>query len=77
LVKDGRELVLKIARKAEDNERLLAEQRILARLRHPRIVAPEPEPLAIEGLAGFLMERAGSETLAVRLKRKGAFHSIC
>lgn len=68
---DGRELVLKIARKAEDNDRLLAEHRTLVRLRHPRIVAPEPEPLTIDGLAGFLMERAGAETLAVRLQREG------
>jgi serine/threonine protein kinase len=69
--KEDRELVLKIARKAEDNERLLAEHRTLVRLRHPRIVAPEPEPLTIDGLAGFLMERAGAETLAVRLQREG------
>ncbi|MEK7752250.1 MAG: DNA-directed RNA polymerase subunit alpha C-terminal domain-containing protein, partial [Acidobacteriota bacterium] len=64
-------MVLKVARRPEDNERIRAEHRILKQLRHPRIVAPEDEELTMAGLAGFLMERAGEETLAVRLKREG------
>ena len=69
--KDGKEFVLKISRRSEDNERLLAEHRTLRLLRHPRIVAPEPDPLNLDGLAGFLMEHAGTETLASRLQRDG------
>jgi hypothetical protein len=69
--KDGCELVLKIARRPEYNGRILAEHATLNTLRHPRIVAPENDPLSIQGLAGFLMERAGDETLAQRLTREG------
>jgi serine/threonine protein kinase len=67
----GRELVLKIGRRPEHNDRILAEHATLDGLRHPRIVAPEKRPLCIQGLAGFLMERAGVETLAQRLTREG------
>lgn len=71
--KGDKELVLKIARRVEDNARVLAEHTILTRpeLRHQRIVAAEAAPLSINGLAGFLMERAGTETLAQRLQREG------
>ena len=67
----GRELVLKIARRPDYNERILAEHATLDALRHPRIVAPEKNAVSIHGLAGFLMERAGTETLAQRLTREG------
>jgi serine/threonine protein kinase len=71
--KGDKDLVLKVSRKTEDNHRILAEHSILTRpeLRHQRIVAAEPEPILIDGLAGFLMERAGTETLAQRLQREG------
>lgn len=71
--KSGKELVLKIARRPEDNPRLLAEHAVLIQrdLRHPRIVAAEQESVMIDDLAGFLMERAGTETLAQRLQREG------
>ena len=69
--KGGRQLVLKIARRPEYNDRILAEYATLDALRHPRIVAPEKNTLSIQGLAGFLMERAGVETLAQRLTREG------
>ena len=65
------QLVLKIARRPEYNDRILAEHATLDALRHPRIVAPEKNTLSIQGLAGFLMERAGVETLAQRLTREG------
>ena len=54
----GRELVLKIARRPDYNDRIIAEHATLDALRHPRIVAPEKDTLSMQGLAGFLMERA-------------------
>ena len=67
----GRELVLKISRRPDYNDRIIGEHATLDALRHPRIVAPEKDTVSMQGLAGFLMERAGVETLAQRLTREG------
>ncbi len=65
--------VLKLANKPEHNERLKAEFETLNRLDHPGFVKAA-ELLQLNGLTGILMERAGEETLARRLRKEGRLH---
>ena len=65
--------VLKLANKPDHNDRLKAEFETLKQLDHPGIVKAE-ELLDLHGLAGILMERAGEETLARRLRKEGRLH---
>jgi serine/threonine protein kinase len=72
LVERGDEtLVLKFARRAEDNERVEAEHRTLKRLTHPLIVKAYDLLEFPDGHSGFLMEYAGKGTLAQELKDVG------
>lgn len=70
---DGQESVLKIAHQPPHNDRLRAEFQALQKLSHPGIVRVHRE-VEIPPLAGFLMERAGEETLAARLRADGRLH---
>lgn len=64
-------LVLKVARRAEDNGRVEAEHRTLQQLTHPLIVKAGVGLQFPEGHFGFLMEYAGKGTLAQELKDVG------
>jgi len=66
----GKEVVLKLANRAELNERLNAEYNALKKQRYPLIVEVF-EPVQISGLSGFTMQRAGTKTLAQRLREEG------
>lgn len=68
--RDGTSLVLKVARKSENNTRLKSEFEILKRLRWPTIVSAL-EFLQFGDLAGFTMEPAGEITLAHQLREEG------
>src|SRR5205823_5132358 len=68
----NRSSVLKLALKPEYNDRIRSEWEVLNSLRDDKIVARfSPTPIEIKGLAGFLMERAGDETLAAWLRNNG------
>src|SRR5581483_11225745 len=70
--RNGEPAVLKIALKPEYNSRLRDELQILAKLRHPFIVAPKStDILSFNGLDAFLVELAGERTLADRLREDG------
>ena len=71
--KNGRERVLKLALDPEQNERLLQEAEVLRKLRHQHIVELLDTP-TIAGHQGLLMEQAGEETLAQRLRSEGRLH---
>lgn len=72
LIERGDEtLVLKVARRAEDNERVEAEHRTLQKLTHPLIVKAGDCLRFPDGQSGFLMEYAGKGTLAQELKDVG------
>lgn len=64
-------LVLKVARRIEDNPRVEAEHATLQRLSHPLIVKAGELLRFPEGQSGFLMEYAGKGTLAQELKEVG------
>jgi len=68
--RDDRELVLKIANEPGHNDRLRAEFQALRKLEHPGIIRAHEE-VEIGALRGFLMDRAGLETLAARLRSYG------
>lgn len=67
------EFVLKLANQPDHNDRLKSEFETLKRLDHPGIVKAQ-ELVQLNGLAGILMERAGEETLARRLRKEGRLH---
>jgi hypothetical protein len=71
--KDGKEVVLKLASNPEHNERLREEASFLGKLHHQNIVTIF-DPVEINGLVGFTMERAGEKTLAQRLRSEGRLH---
>jgi serine/threonine protein kinase len=71
--KDGREWVLKLALDHEQNQRLLEEAEVLRKLRHQHI-AELVDTVTIGGHQGLLMEKAGEETLAQRLRAEGRLH---
>jgi serine/threonine protein kinase len=71
--RDGRELVLKLANDIDQNDRIADEALILERLRHDRIVAYRGIA-EVAGRKGILMDKAGDETLAQRLRNDGPLH---
>jgi len=72
LVERGQEtVVLKVARRIEDNGRVEAEHRTLQKLTHPLIVKAGEAFQFPGGHFGFLMEYAGKGTLAQELKDLG------
>jgi serine/threonine protein kinase len=64
-------LVLKVARRLEDNQRVESEHRTLQKLTHPLIVKANDLLTFPDGHSGFLMEYAGKGTLAQELKEVG------
>jgi len=62
------QLVLKVAVDPAHCDRLVAEGEVIARLNHQSIVRHR-QTLAISGRTALLMEQAGEETLAARLRR--------
>jgi serine/threonine protein kinase len=72
---DGRRFALKVSLGPDHDDRLRAEARALARLRHPRIVElegpPDRQPLQLGGRPCLLMSLAG-ETLQRELAAHGA-----
>jgi serine/threonine protein kinase len=71
--KDGQEQVLKIANQPEHNDRIRAEFAALKQLQHPGVVRVHALH-EIPPRAGFLMDRAGTETLANRIRSDGRLH---
>src|SRR5205814_8763973 len=71
--RDGRELVLKLAADPTQNDRIAAEAQVLERLRHDRIVAFRGTT-EVAGRKAILMDKAGDETLAQRLRSDGPLH---
>ena len=72
---DGRRFALKVSLGPDHDDRLVAEARVLARLRHPRIVQlegpPERQPITIGGRPCLLLSLAGA-TLQRELAAHGA-----
>src|SRR5262249_17653648 len=66
--RDERELALKVAASPEQNERIRQEAAVLKELRHQHIVALH-DVLEIGGHSAILMDRAGEDTLAGRLRK--------
>jgi serine/threonine protein kinase len=62
-------LVLKVAIDTKHNDRLKGESEVLAKLRHSNIVSLR-ETLTIAGRTALLLDRAGEETLAQRLRKE-------
>ena len=71
--RDGATQVLKVASDPANNDRLRGEAEILRKLRHQYIVRLDDE-LDFDGRVGLLMERAGLQTLAQRLRQEGPLH---
>jgi serine/threonine protein kinase len=71
--RNDEQMVLKVARRSDDNDRVAAEFRTLQKLRHPLIVSTKDKDLLeFQGnRRGFLMEYAGRGTLAQDLKDLG------
>ncbi|SIR90325.1 BREX system serine/threonine kinase PglW [Micromonospora avicenniae] len=67
-VGESRELVLKVARDEQHEERLTAEARTLAKLKHPQVAALVDGPVRVGGRTALLMESAGPRTLAEELR---------
>ncbi len=65
---DGRELVLKVARDEQHGDRLAAEARALAKLRHWQVAAVVQGPVTIGERTALLLESAGPRTLAEDLR---------
>lgn len=71
--RDGANQVLKVASDPANNDRLHGEAEILRKLRHQYVVRLDEE-LDFDGRVGLLMERAGQQTLAQRLRQEGPLH---
>lgn len=69
---DGSERVLKVAADPERNQRVRDEAEVLARLRHPAIIATGGEPLEQAGHAILILAYASEGTLARRLRSEGS-----
>ncbi|WP_018253498.1 BREX system serine/threonine kinase PglW [Salinispora mooreana] len=65
---DSREQVLKVARDERHEDRLIAEARTLANLKHPQVAALVEGPVRVGGRTALLMESAGRRTLAEELR---------
>lgn len=70
---DGTSQVLKVASDPANNDRLRDEAEVLRKLRHQYVVRLDDE-LDFDGRVGLLMERAGHQTLAQRLRQEGPLH---
>src|SRR5262249_25459090 len=68
---DGQRRVLKVANDPERNQRVRDEAEVLAKLRHPSIVAVHGEPLEFSGRAGIVLTYASGGTLAQVLRKEG------
>lgn len=68
---DDEKRVLKVAIEPARNESLKSEASVLARVREPGIVRLYRDDLRIGGHEAILIEYAGRETLAERIKREG------
>jgi serine/threonine protein kinase len=68
---DGQQRVLKVANDPERNERVREEGEVLAKLRHPAIVAVHGDPLELSGRTGILLTYASGGTLAHLLRHDG------
>lgn len=68
--KDGKEVVLKLAAKADYNDRLREEYEILKKLRHQNIIEAY-ELVTIKEFVGFTIPKAGDMTLGQRLRSEG------
>jgi serine/threonine protein kinase len=71
--RDGQERALKLALDPEQNERLLGEGEVLRQLRHQHIVELL-DTVRMGDRVGLLMQNAGDETLAQRLRAEGRLH---
>ncbi len=73
LVRDeeGQRRVLKVANDPERNERVRDEGEVLAKLRHPSIVAMHGSPVELSGRTGIVLAYASGGTLAQMLRRDG------
>jgi serine/threonine protein kinase len=72
LVAEGEEQrVLKVALDPSHNERLRAEAEVLAKVRTQGVATLHRDDLTIGGHAAIVIEFAGEETLAERIKREG------
>ena len=71
VIRGDETLVLKLARRVEDNDQVEAEHRTLQKLTHPLLVKAADLLHFPEGHSGFLMEYAGKGTLAQELKEVG------
>jgi serine/threonine protein kinase len=67
------EMVLKVARTPEFNERLLEEAEVLNKLRHQHIVEVH-KTVQMHGLVAIVLQRAGDKTLAKRIAEDGRLH---
>ncbi|MEV1330919.1 BREX system serine/threonine kinase PglW [Micromonospora costi] len=65
---DSRDLVLKVARDEQHEERLTAEAATLGRLNHHQVAALVDGPVRVGGRTALLMESAGQRTLAEELR---------
>ncbi|MFY1634590.1 BREX system serine/threonine kinase PglW [Solwaraspora sp. WMMB335] len=66
--KDGRRLVLKVARDEQHAARLAAEAQTLGKLRDRRVAALVQGPITVGGRTALLMESAGERTLSEELQ---------
>lgn len=71
ITEEGEQRVLKVAIEPARNENLRSEAAILARVRAAGIVRLYREDLAIAGHEAIVIEYAGEETLAERIRREG------
>lgn len=69
----GQERVLKVARNPDYNARIKEEADVLRKLRHQYVVEVH-DTVEMHGLACILMQRAGNETLAQRIREEGKLH---
>ncbi|WP_435588960.1 BREX system serine/threonine kinase PglW [Micromonospora chalcea] len=65
---ESRDLVLKVARDEQHEERLTAEAQTLAKLHHHQVAALVEGPVRVGGRTALLMESAGQQTLAEELR---------
>jgi serine/threonine protein kinase len=65
------QVVLKVANDPERNDRLRDEGDVLAKLRHPAIVAIHGDPIDVAGRTGIVLGFAAHGTLADQLRRQG------
>jgi serine/threonine protein kinase len=70
---EGEERVLKLARSPAENPRLREEAEVLGKLKFPHIVRLY-QVVEMRGHLGLVLQRAGEQTLAQRLRQEGPLH---